>query len=920
MTDKLVITLVRSRIKSRPYAKTDCKFIGPSWNNDIGLQSVKDTPEDMFNICKVLLTKHDTCMVTGTAMQPEIKDTDRTLKNFVDEPIKYLILDLDKYEYSTKDITYDKAVKEVNKFIEDFLPPEFQDTTYILRFSSSFLIGDKPYLRCHIIFLLDKSQYPREIGIWMRKDGIPADSSFYFNLTQPLFTSEPVWKDLVDPLTIRGSAFPRISIVKKHRSHVLPGWQPYTIDRRDTVGLADIPPASKLPGKIGSFCRMVHPAKALLSLGYTDEGDGRFLAPSSKSGVAGTMLFKNGYVYSHHSDDPINQIVSTVYGFKRKSLNSYDIMHGWAILNREHDPSLLKEFDFALNQAVLNDTEYQDEIVHELIYRTEWLTEGEYEGINRKIIEGVLRDMHDLYLTELSREHIFNIIKAKTKGINLTVLKRMHKSIQKDKATRHDDYDPDAGLRHMANIFKRQKVFYSHHYTEYGDFWCYFGNKRLWKRCNATQAKGFIYNHIHTTVPIKIEIDFNKYEQLTRLIIREACLEETEFKKGAGWAFKNGRYGVVMGKLFSDSHQWLSDKEIRTLRKDDNIYKELPITYKEWVSSKDVVPHKYIEFLESTCEEDMETVELIREYGGYILADSYYIHKMLIIEGVPGSGKSILAKILGECIGHKYFEAISINKLPSTFGLGTLAGKKLAIMSEAREVDFKLLRALVPVLLRVIGQDYVDTEAKNKNIITELLECKLLMLTNLTPVLPDDTGALAQRIMMIKFNKQFRDTSEEILGLDAVIIKEGLASIIRWHLKGLERLSKRKNFVEPSSGLVVKRALKEQIDPLRSFIHSYFTMDTSEDYADYFILQKEFIRYFRVYCYTLGQPTKIGVVRKRASVRTIQSLYPKVKVVRLLRDGKQEYVYKGLAVDMDVLRMTFEEDEKHLIASEGEED
>jgi len=120
MTDKLVITLVRSRIKSRPYAKTDCKFVGPSWNNDIGLQSVKDTPEDMFNICKVLLTKHDTCMVTGTAVQPEIKDTDRTLKNFVDEPIKYLILDLDKYEYNTakaKDITYDKAVKEVNKFI-----------------------------------------------------------------------------------------------------------------------------------------------------------------------------------------------------------------------------------------------------------------------------------------------------------------------------------------------------------------------------------------------------------------------------------------------------------------------------------------------------------------------------------------------------------------------------------------------------------------------------------------------------------------------------------------------------------------------------------------------------------------------------------------------------------------------------------
>ena len=75
MGEKFTITLVRSRIKSRPYCKTDGKYLGPTWNNDIGLQTIPNTPEDMFDICSVLLQKPDTCMVIGTAIRPEIIDT-----------------------------------------------------------------------------------------------------------------------------------------------------------------------------------------------------------------------------------------------------------------------------------------------------------------------------------------------------------------------------------------------------------------------------------------------------------------------------------------------------------------------------------------------------------------------------------------------------------------------------------------------------------------------------------------------------------------------------------------------------------------------------------------------------------------------------------------------------------------------------
>ena len=491
----------------------------------------------------------------------------------------------------------------------------------------------------------------------------------------------------------------------------------------------------------------------------------------------------------------------------------------------------------------------------------------------------------------------------------------MFKSIKKDQATQYEKYDPDANIRHMANIFKRQKVLYSHHYTETGDFWCYFSNKRVWKKCNISQTRAFIYNHIHATVPLKLEIDYSKSEQLSRLIIRESCLHMEEFKKGKGWAFKGGRYGIIMEELFSDSHQWQSDKSIKTLKKTDHIYKELPVTYEQWKQDKDKLPEQYINFLVSTCEEDIETVELIREFGGYIMADSYYIHKMLIVEGVPGSGKSILAKILQQCVGPEYYSAVSVDKMASQFGLGTLPGKKLAIMSEARGIDFKTLKALVPVLLRIIGQDHIDTEAKFKDITTELLECKVLMMTNRTPVLPDDTGALSQRLMILRFNKIFRGTPEEILGLDKLILKGGLSSIINWHLKGLERLGKRKVFIEPKSGLAVKQVLEAQIDPLKTFIDDYFTINTEED-KNTFITQKYFIHLFRAYCVRLSQPADKALVRKRASIRNVKSLYPVLSVKRVTQEQKQQYIIVGL-VPAKGLELEFGEEIEEMLLDDG---
>jgi len=894
MQDKYNITLIRSRIKTKPYAKTDGLYSGRTWNNDIGLQTISNTLSDTFNLLQVLQGKSDTCMVTGTAVKPQIINTDRTLKNFKEEPIHMLVLDLDNYESdviaTSSSLHYDQVTQETDKFIEEYLPPEFQDVTYIVRFSSSFLFKSKTQLRCHIIFILEEPQYPREIGMWIKHDKIPVDATFYFNLTQPIFTAAPLWRSGVDPLSLLDKPFPRIGMVLKQHSHVSHGWQPYHIKRyKNPIDISKLPAASALPGKIGSFCRMIDARKILASLGYVLESENRYLAPSSQTGVPGAIVFDNGYVFSHHEGDPVNQIVEKIFNFRRRSLNAYDLMYGWAKVNQKTDPSVFDEFEFLLNQAIINDTEYQNEVQQELVSRTDWLIEGGYEGSNRMIVDSIMTDMQSLGMSEVMRDYIYNIIILKTKHIRLQVLRNMYKNIRRDQALHKDSFDPEATLRNMAKIFKRQKVLYAHHKTLAGNFWCYFSKERLWKLCNKAQTEAFIYNHIHATIPLKMEVDYFKVERLIRNIMRESCLAIKDFKKGAGWAFKGGRYGILMDKLFSDSHQWQSDKSIRTLKKTDNIYKELPITYKEWKESKNTPPNTYIDFLVSSCEEDISSVELIREFGGYVLADAYPLHKMLILEGVPGSGKSILAKVLQQCLGRQYHSAVSIKGLVNRFGLGNLPGKKLVVMSEAREIDFNTLTAIIPILLKIVGRDYIDTEAKHQSSLTELLECKVLLLTNRMVVMPDDTGALAQRIMMVRFNKCFRGTKDEVLGLDEKITNEGLASIIRWHLIGLEQLSKRKDFIEPKSGVAAKKLLIEQIDPLKTFIETYFKID-NHTLHEYWVIQKDFNLCFRAYLKRIGQSSDGSKVRRRASIRNIQSLFPHVSKAR--KKGGDNYVWK----------------------------
>ena len=147
MPDKFHITLVQSVVKNRPYAKIDGIYAGPTWRNNIGLQSGEKDIDAVYKMMTQLSERQEMCMVYGTAVHSKISNTDRTMKNFTEEPVHLITFDLDKYEgrYTHGDMSYKDAIKDADYFIENFLPPEFHHISFILRFSSSFKPDTKKF-------------------------------------------------------------------------------------------------------------------------------------------------------------------------------------------------------------------------------------------------------------------------------------------------------------------------------------------------------------------------------------------------------------------------------------------------------------------------------------------------------------------------------------------------------------------------------------------------------------------------------------------------------------------------------------------------------------------------------------------------------------------------------------------------------
>jgi P4 family phage/plasmid primase-like protien len=230
---------------------------------------------------------------------------------------------------------------------------------------------------------------------------------------------------------------------------------------------------------------------------------------------------------------------------------------------------------------------------------------------------------------------------------------------------------------------------------------------------------------------------------------------------------------------------------------------------------------QWLSFLDSSLG-DSESISLLQEWFGYCLTSDTQYQKFMMLVGVPRAGKGTINRILELIVGEENRAAFDLRELAEKFGKASLIGKSIAIVPEADISADRNKMKIIEQLKSIVGEDSVAIERKYIDGTTSVrLNIRFHISCNQIPALPDVTGALSARMLLIVFRKSFEKTMDT--GLMDKLLPE-LAGINRWALDGLVRLRKQKKFTIPEISRQELKAVRLRHSAALDFVQQYLVV------------------------------------------------------------------------------------------------
>lgn len=223
---------------------------------------------------------------------------------------------------------------------------------------------------------------------------------------------------------------------------------------------------------------------------------------------------------------------------------------------------------------------------------------------------------------------------------------------------------------------------------------------------------------------------------------------------------------------------------------------------------------RWCEFLESALPGDQLSQEFLAEWFGYVLSGRTDMQKMASLVGEPRSGKGTIARILTAMLGKESVTGTDLGSLGDHFGRADLIGKSLAVMGDVRW-NARNAGEAVPFLLGIIGEDTQTVARKHRDDWTGRMGTRFMVMGNDVPRFSDRSGALAQRMIHVKFGVSF--AGRENLDLERQLLEE-LPGILNWSLAGLNRLEAQKRFTVPESSADISADVRRGSNPVGEFL------------------------------------------------------------------------------------------------------
>ena len=250
---------------------------------------------------------------------------------------------------------------------------------------------------------------------------------------------------------------------------------------------------------------------------------------------------------------------------------------------------------------------------------------------------------------------------------------------------------------------------------------------------------GNILRYLIKSMIIEEVISINRINRVYGLILANHKLKvdiDEVNRHPAQWInFKNGFLDILNMQLVDHDPKYLSINQIPH---------EFDVNYK--VADNSVV----LEFLKGVIP-DAEDLEMLLEYVGYCMTVDTSLQKMFVIQGIGGTGKSTIIRMVTNAVGKENISNMSLQDLNERFNATNLFGK---ILNSCADISSKAMEQ-VDIIKKITGEDRLKGEYKGGAVFFFNSYAKLMFSANEIPIsLDDKTNAYYRRFLILRIDKR----------------------------------------------------------------------------------------------------------------------------------------------------------------------
>jgi phage/plasmid-associated DNA primase len=288
-----------------------------------------------------------------------------------------------------------------------------------------------------------------------------------------------------------------------------------------------------------------------------------------------------------------------------------------------------------------------------------------------------------------------------------------------------------------------------------------------------------------------------------------------------------------------------------------------------------------------------EDALLLQKFAGLCLLGDNLIQKLLILDGLPGRGKSTLALIIEDLVGRANVTELRTRHLSERFELFRYLKKSLLV---GVDVPGQFLSEKgAHVIKGLVGCDWFDAEQKGGTASFPFQGNFCILITSnsrLQVRLDGDDGAWKRRLLIIRFEAPA--PPKKIPNFNAVLIREEGSGILNWALEGLAMLL---SDIETHGDIQLTGAQEKTVNGLLAESDSlrHFLMDNVVPDGNADISTAEIVEAYAEYCPLKGWNPKLITIIYRELESLMLELFGTSISHSISRDGRNTRGFRRVA-------------------------